>query len=190
MKCRLFQKLMCAVVAAMVVLPAFGQFGGGATRPQVAMPEGPLRDIILKNCVSCHGIDDYAFNALSKERWSALLTEMHESVKVNELKLHENELMLEYLATTFGTESVPFPREYIPPEITTYFADAEGREMLDVVCMECHELDRVYETRASLPRWRVLVVEMRQRGAYLPDDVQMEQLIEWLSRVQSANLFE
>jgi hypothetical protein len=45
-------------------------------------------------------------------------------------------------------------------------------------------------SRASLARWRVLVVEMRQRGAFLPDDENMERLIEWLSRVQSANLFE
>ena len=31
---------------------------------------------------------------------------------------------------------------------------------------------------------------MRQRGAYLPEEENMERLIEWLSRVQSANLFE
>lgn len=191
MNWQLSKKLVCVALAALFfAVPAFAQLNSGPTRPQVALPEGPLRNVILKNCVSCHGIDDYAFHALSKDRWATLLTEMHKGLDVKELKPQDHELLLEYLATTFGTESAPFPRQYIPPQISTYFADEQGREMLDVVCTECHELDRVYETRGSLARWRVLVLEMRQRGAYLPDDENMERLVEWLSRVQSANLFE
>ncbi|MDR0779356.1 MAG: hypothetical protein LBF16_01505 [Pseudomonadales bacterium] len=38
--------------------------------------------------------------------------------------------------------------------------------------------------------WHVLLLEMRARGAELPDDSDMERMAEWLSRVQSANLFE
>lgn len=55
---------------------------------------------------------------------------------------------------------------------------------------ECHELDRVFKTRATLERWRVLLLEMRGRGAPLDDDYAMERMAEWLSRMQSANLFE
>lgn len=55
---------------------------------------------------------------------------------------------------------------------------------------ECHELDRVFKTRATLERRRVLVLEMRGRGAPLDDDYAMERMAEWLSRMQSANLFE
>ena len=178
-------KIIFTAFAVLFGVHAFAQ----PIRPQVPLPDGPLRNIILKNCVSCHGIDDYAFNALDKEKWTELLANLHRGMEVN-LSGHDHALLLEYLSTTFGTESAPFPREYFPPEITTFYGDEEGRSNLDVICTECHELDRVYETRASLARWRVLVVEMRQRGASLPDDVNMERLIEWLSRVQSANLFE
>ena len=46
------------------------QIGGRPTRPQVKPPQGAVRAIIFKNCTSCHGIDDYAFNALDKEGWN------------------------------------------------------------------------------------------------------------------------
>jgi hypothetical protein len=99
-------------------------------------------------------------------------------------------LLLDYLAKNFGPEGTPFPRKYIPPELDSFYDDEQGRQQLDVVCTECHELDRVYETRGSLDRWRVLLLEMRARGAHLPNDPDMERLAEWLSRVQKANLFE
>jgi cytochrome c553 len=176
-------------VLAFAAVPAFAQ-PGGPTRPQVVLPDGPLRNIILKNCVACHGIDDYAFHALSRERWENSLQEWHTNQPVNQLASADHNQLLDYLAENFGTEQTPFPRKYIPPVINTYFEEEAGRVMLDVVCTECHELDRVYETRGTLERWRVLLLEMRARGAALPDDHDMERLAEWLSRVQSANTFE
>lgn len=168
---------------------AHAQFGKPA-RPVVVLPDGPLRSVILKNCTSCHGIDDYAYYAMGRDGWEQLLEDKHAGLPVKELAHTDNALLLDYLAETFGTESAPFPRAYIPPEIDTYWTDLEGRRELDVVCTECHELDRVYESRHPIDRWRTLVLEMRQRGAYLPDDANMERFVEWLSRVQSANLFE
>jgi hypothetical protein len=187
---------LCAVTtlvgsALMLLLPLSGsaQFGG-ATRPVVMMPSDlPLRNIILKNCVQCHGIDDYAFFALDKPRWEALITTAHEGMDVK-LAHHDMDLLLDYLASTFGTDTNPFPREYIPPELTEFFDDDQGRGFLDFECTECHELDRVYESRHTLARWRVIILEMRQRGAELNDSEQMERLAEWLSRVQGANEFE
>lgn len=176
------------VIASLVAVPAFAQ--GSATRPQVPLPEGPLRNVILKNCVSCHGIDDYAFHALSRERWETLLNERHANQAINAMTRADENLLLDYLAENFGTEQNPFPRRYVPPVIDTYYGEQEGRLMLDTVCTECHELDRVFETRGTLERWRVLLLEMRARGAALPDDHDMERLAEWLSRVQSANTFE
>jgi hypothetical protein len=182
--------LQAAVLAtAVVAAPAFAQLSG-PTRPQVVLPDGPLRNIMLKNCVACHGIDDYAYFALTRERWDALLQEKYIGMPVNTLASADANLLLDYLAENFGTEQTPFPRKYIPPVIDTYYDDAAGLVALETVCTECHELDRVYETRATLARWRVLLLEMRGRGALLPDDHDMERMAEWLSRVQSANTFE
>jgi hypothetical protein len=178
------------LTAALVATPCFAQLRAGPTRPQVPLPDGPVRNVILKNCVSCHGIDDYAFHAFTRERWESSLKDWHANQQVNALARADETILLDYLTENFGTEYTPFPRKYIPPEIDTYYGDPEGLAALDTICTECHELDRVYETRGSLERWRVLLLEMRARGAALPDDHDMERLAEWLSRVQSANLFE
>lgn len=177
-----------AVLLSCISLSVLAQ--GRATRPQVMLPDGPLRNVILQNCVSCHGIDEYAFFALSRERWESLLKEKHADLPVKQLARAEETMLLDYLAKTFGTDYTPFPRKYVPPELDTFYDDPEGRTMLDVVCTECHELDRVWQTRGTIERWRVLLLEMRARGAHLPQDEEMERMAEWLSRVQSANLFE
>lgn len=160
------------------------------TRPQVVLPDGPLRSVILGNCVSCHGIDDYAFHALTRARWETLLEEMHQDLPMQALAASDHELLLDYLSENFGEDYSPFPRAYFPPEIDTFHNDESGRAALDAVCTECHELDRVYETRATLERWRTLLLEMRARGAAMDSDHDMERMAEWLSRVQSANTFE
>jgi len=179
-----------AVATALLLSSALALSQARVTRPQVPLPEGPLRNVILKNCVSCHGIDDYAFHALSRERWQDLLRDRHVNYPVKAIPATDEALLLDYLAKNFGPEGTPFPRKYIPPELDSFYDDEQGRQQLDVVCTECHELDRVYETRGSLDRWRVLLLEMRARGAHLPNDPDMERLAEWLSRVQKANLFE
>ena len=61
-----------AVIAAATV-PVSAQIGGRPTRPQVIPPQGLVRQVIFKNCSSCHGIDDYAFNSLDREGWSAYI---------------------------------------------------------------------------------------------------------------------
>jgi mono/diheme cytochrome c family protein len=183
-------KVIALVLLSALTVPALAQLNARVTRPQVELPDGPLRNVILHNCVSCHGIDEYAFFALSRERWQSLLQQKHTGVPVKKLAVADENLLLDYLAENFGTEYAPFPRQYVPPQITTFYGDAEGHQVLDSVCTECHELDRVFETRGTLERWRVLLLEMRARGAHLPDDPGMERMAEWLSRVQSANLFE
>lgn len=160
------------------------------TRPQVVLPEGPLRSVILGNCVSCHGIDDYAFHALTRERWNDLLKELHRDQSMKPMAGTDHELLLDFLTENFGEDYSPFPRAYFPPEIDSFYSDTDGRVALDTICTECHELDRVYETRATIERWRTLLLEMRARGAGLTSDHDMERMAEWLSRVQSANTFE
>jgi mono/diheme cytochrome c family protein len=190
MKATKWSKIILCAALALLSIDASAQLNRGPTRARVPMPDGPIRNVLLKNCVSCHGIDDYAYYALSRERWDSMLTELHKDWPVKVMSSADHDILLDYLDTTFGTESTPFPRRYIPPEIDTYYGDDQGRLVLETVCSECHALDRVYETRGSLERWRVLVLEMRARGAELPDDEELERMAEWLSRVQSANLFE
>ncbi len=77
----------------------------------------------------------------------------------------------------------PFPRTYVAQEVTTFFSDAEADEVLKRSCTSCHAIDRVNEARFSPDRWRVVTVDMRERGAKLADD-ELERLVEWLGRTK------
>ena len=73
---------LCAAVVAIVAAlgsPAHAQLGR-ATRPNVTPPQGPVRQVIFKNCTSCHGIDDYAYHARDRAAWDALLTAKHDGL--------------------------------------------------------------------------------------------------------------
>jgi hypothetical protein len=155
------------------------------TRPQILRPEGPVWDVIRKNCTACHGIDDYAFHALDKAGWQALIENSHKASPIA-LSDGDRTLLLDWLVSKFGPDTKPFPRTYIPPEIDTFFSDPEARRLLNRACTNCHELDRVENARNPEDRWRVIAVDMRERGAKLSDE-ELERLVEWLGRVWGTN---
>jgi cytochrome c2 len=177
--------LVGAVVALMSAAPVAGQLGGRATRPQVVPPQGPTRQVIFKYCTSCHGIDDYAYNALDRAGWDGLLTRKHRGMDVP-FPDAERAILLDWLAQRFGPATKPFPRAYVAQEVTTFFSDAEGEALLTRSCTSCHELERVNNARFSPDRWRVLTVDMRERGAQLEDE-ELERLVEWLGRTRGTN---
>jgi cytochrome c2 len=158
---------------------------GRATRPQVTPPQGPVRTVIFAHCTSCHGIDDYAYNALDRQGWDALITTRHRGLTVT-ITPPERNLLLDWLVERFGPTSKPFPRTYVAREVTTFLSDPEGEGLLKRACTSCHGIDRVNSARFSPERWRVVTVDMRERGARLEDD-ELERLVEWLGRVKGTN---
>lgn len=177
--------LWAAVIVTVAGVPVDAQIGGRPTRPQVIPPQGPVRQIIFKNCTSCHGIDDYAFNALDRAGWSAYIDAQHKAQKVS-LTPPDRELLLDWLVSKFGPTTRPFPRTYVAQEVTTFFSDEEADTLLKRACTTCHGLERVNEARFSPDRWRVVTVDMRERGAKLEDD-ELERLVEWLGRTKGTN---
>jgi len=155
------------------------------TRPQVERPAGPVWDVIRKHCTECHGIDDYAYYAQDRAAWQKLIADKH---KAGEADLSETDrnLLLDSLVSKFGPGVKPFPRTYIPPEITTFFTDPEAFRLLNRACTKCHGLERVDKVRKPAEAWRVTLVDMRERGAQLSDQ-ELEQLVEWLDRVWGTN---
>jgi mono/diheme cytochrome c family protein len=171
------------VVSVVVSLDA--QLSPRATRPQVVPPQGPVRQVIFKNCTSCHGIDDYAYNALDRAGWDAHITAKHREVNVP-LAAEDKALLLDWLVMRFGPATKPFPRAYVAREVTTFFTDGEGEALLKRACTSCHGIDRVNGARFAPERWRVVTVDMRERGAKLEDE-ELERLVEWLGRTKGTN---
>jgi mono/diheme cytochrome c family protein len=168
-----------------LVLPLAAQVGGRAARPKVQRPDGPVWDIIRKNCTECHGIDDYAFFALDKAGWQKLIATKHKGTGVS---LSDSDMgqLTDWLVSKFGPDSKPFPRTYVPPEITTFFSDPEAYRLMNRACTKCHGIDRVQGARKAEEGWRVTLVDMRERGALISDQ-ELEQLVEWLTRVWGTN---
>jgi mono/diheme cytochrome c family protein len=177
--------IVAVLCAATAVAPAAAQFLEKPIRPQVVPPKGEVRQVISKNCSSCHGIDDYAYNALDRNGWSALIDARHKGLTVP-ISEKDRGVLLDWLVVKFGPNTKAFPRAYIPPTITTFFSDAEAQALLGRACATCHTLDRVNDARFSPDRWRVLTVDMRERGAKIEDD-ELERLVEWLGRTKGTN---
>jgi hypothetical protein len=74
----------------------------------------------------------------------------------------------------------------VAPEVTTFFSDTEAEGLLKRACTSCHALDRVNTARFSPERWRVVTLDMRERGARL-EDAELERLVEWLGRTKGTN---
>jgi mono/diheme cytochrome c family protein len=162
------------------------QIGGRPTRPQVKPPQGPVRAIIFKNCTSCHGIDDYAFNALDREGWNRHLEARHQDGFAKLISDGDRTLLLDWLVSRFGPGTKPFPRTYVAQEITTFLSDGEAEALLGRACATCHPIDRVNAARNSADAWRVLTIDMRERGARISDE-EVEKLVEWLGRTKGTN---
>src|SRR4051812_9832523 len=173
------------VLWAMPMARTVSAQGRGASRPQVVPPSGPVWQVIRTNCTACHGIDDYAFYALDRNGWQNLIDTKHKDGSAK-LAATDQKVLLDWLETKFGPNTKPFPRSYIAPEITTFFSDPEAKRLLDRACTTCHEIDRVNQARYPEEKWRVLSVDMRERGAKLTDE-ELERLVEWLGRVRGTN---
>jgi hypothetical protein len=178
-------KLSSSLFAAVAVFVSQAATAQSAARPQVMLPEGAVRNVILKNCVSCHGIDDYAFHAMDRDGWRSLIDIQHKEQRGLQLSRRDERLLLNYLTENFGPESVPFPRDYVAREISEFFTNADARVFLERTCTECHEI-RVFDHRKDANGWRALVLDMRERGASINDE-NIEKLVEWLGRVRGTN---
>jgi cytochrome c5 len=165
--------------------PLSAQLAGRPTRPQVVPPQGPVRQVIFKYCTNCHGIDDYAYSALDRAKWDTLITAKHSGMNVP-LPGQDRAILLDWLELRFGPTTKPFPRAYVAPEVTTFFSDAEGEALVKRACTSCHGIDRVNGARFAPERWRVVTVDMRERGAKLEDE-ELERLVEWLGRTKGTN---
>ena len=172
-----------AAMAALFALDAGAQ--RKPARPQVLRPDGPVWEVIRKNCTACHGIDDYPFFALDKAGWRKLIEAKHQGAGIV-LADADRDLLLDWLVSKFGPETKPFPRAYVPQEVTEFFSDPEAYRLLNRACTKCHGMDRVEKLRNPEERWRALTLDMRERGAQISDQ-EVEQLVEWLGRVRGTN---
>ena len=175
---------VAALLLALMAVPVLAQ--RGAARPQITPPDGPVWQIIRKNCTGCHGIDDYAFHALDRAGWQ--IAHRNEAQGPESLGLRGK------IRSSFSTGWFPssvrprgrFParmcRRRSPHSLPTW----RPRACCARSCESCHDLVVVNNSRFAADRWRVILVTMRERGAVLTDE-ELERMVEWLGRVKGVN---
>ena len=123
---RITKARMCLVLIALVAIaatPVTAQFNNKRPdRPEVTLPEEPVRSVILTACTACHGIDEYAYYAMDRDGWLALIERMKitpsgvaEGTVISD---EDRETLLNWLVSEFGPSSTPFPRGQLPGGLT------------------------------------------------------------------------
>src|SRR6202011_2466317 len=92
------------LMAALAVSTPLAAQGRRPTRPQVVRPDGPVWQVIRKNCTTCHGIDDYAFFALDRAGWQALIENKHKTDGIV-LSDGDRNTLLDWLVAKFRPDS-------------------------------------------------------------------------------------
>jgi len=183
-------RLVTAALAFAVAAPAFAQ--GAASRrpprPTVTLPEGPVRQIILKSCAGCHGIDEYGYYAMGRDAWRALIERMKTTpsglVPGAVISDADTEILLDWLVAEFGPDATPFEREYVVREVTEAdrLSDADARAKLDAACLACHApLEPILRAGLDESEWRTTLTGKIATGVPLLID-EVDPLIDWLLR--------
>jgi hypothetical protein len=129
---------------------------------------------------------------MDRTGWDALVERMKTAksgvVEGAVIPDEDKDVLLDWLVATFGPDSTPFPREYVPRELSEadYLSDDQAETRLASACESCHTLERVDETRANEEQWRATLISMIGRGAPLPTS-DIEPLVEWLARTRGTN---
>jgi cytochrome c553 len=187
-------KIVLGLVAVALLMPVSAQIRNGRPlRPTVTLPDGPVRQVILKSCSACHGIDEYGYYAMSREAWTALIERMKVTksgvVEGAVISAVDQELLLDWLVAEFGPDATPFEREYIVPKLTAeeLLSDTEARSLLAKSCASCHSpVETIAATRLDEAEWRSTLVGKIATGTPLLLR-EVDPLIEWLTRARRAS---
>jgi len=183
-----------AMACTALALPAEAQLRANRRppRPTVTLPNGPARQVILRSCSQCHGIDEYGYYAMDRARWAAVIERMKTAksgvVAGAVITDADREILLDWLVAEFGPDSTPMPREYVVRELEPFerLAAADAAAALEAACADCHDLDRVESADLDTIGWRErLTKEVGRGAALLIEDV--EPLVQWLARAERGS---
>jgi len=177
------------VVVFAGVWPAHAQFEANRRppRPEVTLPDGPVREIIRSSCSACHGIDEYGYYSMDRDAWSALIDRMETAtsglLEGTEIDDADREILLDWLVAEFGPDSEPFERQYVVREVTdaTRLSDDRAMERFSEACESCHSpLDRILSTELDEDQWRSTLTGKIATGTPILVD-EVDPLIDWLT---------
>jgi cytochrome c5 len=181
-------RCLVTVVALAVVWPVHGQLRANRrpARPEVTLPEGPVREIIRSSCTACHGIDEYGYYAMDRDAWSALIDRMETAtsglIEGTEIDDPDREILLDWLVAEFGPDADYFERQYVVREVTdeTRLTDDRAMTRFSGACESCHSpLEPILSTELDEEQWRTILTGKIATGTPILID-EVDPLVDWL----------
>jgi hypothetical protein len=136
------------------------------------LPEGPGREAAYFNCTACHSIQQVTQQGMDREDWDEVLNRMVNSNSMHPLQPWARTMVLNYLATHFGTDDEDWLG--LPP--------GDGREEVFYQCQACHSLKTVQQQGLSKDSWEETLewmIEEQGMAELEPDELKL--ILDYLS---------
>jgi mono/diheme cytochrome c family protein len=162
-----------AMVAWVTIALAAMAFAAGQN-----LPAGEGKEIIEKNCTSCHDATPIVEKKATKEVWTEVVKSMQSyGLSINDADFAK---VVNYLATHFGT--APAQGGGTASKADEFALPAgEGRELVAVQCTTCHDLEGVKTKKLTAVEWKEVVNNMVAYGAALKD-TEVTQISDYLAK--------
>jgi cytochrome c5 len=126
--------------------------------------------LVEKACLSCHTLEVVTKKKATKDEWRETVKAMVE--KGAALKPEEAVQVTEYLAAKYG-------RAFTPQE--TRKREARGKELVESVCVLCHEFARISTEALTRDQWAGEIRGMLAEGAPLTDE-EFDIVVDYLTK--------
>ena len=166
-----------AMVAWATIALAAMAFAAGQS-----LPAGESKDLVEKNCTSCHDATPIVEKKASKEEWTEVLKNMQAyGLTVSDADFAK---IVDYLAANFGTGAAPAQGgggAAQSPADEWGLPAGEGRDVVATACTGCHDLEGVKNKKLTVAEWKDIVNNMVGYGATL-SDAQVTAVSEYLAK--------
>jgi hypothetical protein len=126
--------------------------------------------LVEKACLSCHTLETIAKKKATKDEWRETVTAM--VAKGAPLKPGEADIVTGFLAAKYG-------RAITAEEARK--RDARGKELVESVCVLCHEFARISTEALTRDQWAGEIRGMLAEGAPLTDE-EFEIVVDYLTK--------
>jgi cytochrome c5 len=158
------RKYLAALGIAGLAIAAGAQAHAQGAQPG-ALPPGEGRDLLATACSQCHVLNVIVSMREGPAGWRRHVYNM--VTRGAQLTAPEAEAVIAYLATNFGPGSAP------PAVAAVALPAGPGKELVEMRCTACHDLERVAVVKRQKADWPALVANMIGRGAVAsPDEAQ------------------
>jgi cytochrome c5 len=158
------RRYLAALGIAALAIAATGQAHAQGAQPG-ALPPGEGRDLLATACSQCHVLNVIMSMREGPAGWRRHVYNM--VTRGAQLTAPEAEAVIAYLTTNFGPGSAPAAAAAVA------LPAGPGKELVEIRCTACHDLERVAVVKRQKADWPALVANMIGRGAVAsPDEAQ------------------